>query len=392
VRGNDRARLAVLMTAAALALPLGACGSSDDDGGGSAATSAATAAATTGSTAGDGGGDATSAAVARALQRPTSIGIEQPLRGGIPRGKTIWWMQCSSPACVALTRPLKAATDAVGWQLRVVNAGLTPESVKAAWDQAVQGDPDAVIGSGFSRALYEPELKALADRGVPVLNMTTADPPENGYAATQNYGPDFLAAGRRLAQYVLARADGDEVHAATITASAFANLGFVARGFSAELMAQCPDCTVDDVVVPATSLGNDLPTRIATYLQAHPDVNWVYVGYADMMVGVPPALASAGVTREQVRFVTLDSLPTTAQYMKDGNYLVAAEGSPKPEMMWRHVDFLLRHFNREPTAPATAHTLPTWTLTAETLPSTTDDFPLVEDYERQYEALWGVGG
>ncbi len=218
--------------------------------------------------------------------------------------------------------------------------------------------------------------------------MTTADPPENGYAATQNYGPDFLAAGRRLAQYVLARG-GDDVHAATITVSAFANLGFVARGFSEELKAQCADCTVEEEIVPATSLGNDLPTRIATYLQAHPDVNWVYVGYADMMVGVPPALASAGIARDKVRFVTLDSLPTTAQYMQDGNYLVAAEGSPKPEMMWRHVDFLLRHFNREPTEPATAHTLPTWTLTAETLPSTTDDFPLVEDYEQQYEALWG---
>lgn len=384
------ARLAALATMAALALPLAACGSSDDDGGTGTSTSTSAGATTTATTSGD-AASAAEAAVARAIERPTSIGIEQPLRGAIPRGKTIWWIQCSSPACVALTRPLKAATDAVGWQLRVVNAGLTPETVKAAWDQAVKGDPDAVIGSGFSRALYEPELKALADRGVPVLNMTTADPPENGYAATQNYGPDFLAAGRRLAQYVLARG-GDDVHAATITVSAFANLGFVARGFSEELKAQCADCTVEEEIVPATSLGNDLPTRIATYLQAHPDVNWVYVGYADMMVGVPPALASAGISRDKVRFVTLDSLPTTAQYMKDGNYLVAAEGSPKPEMMWRHVDFLLRHFNREPTEPATAHTLPTWTLTAETLPSTTDDFPLVEDYEQQYEALWGVSG
>ncbi|MDO8186806.1 substrate-binding domain-containing protein [Conexibacter sp. JD483] len=387
---RTNARLAALATMAALALPLTACGSSGDDGGAGTATSATAGAAKSATTAAGAAG-ANAAAVARAIRRPTSIGIDAPLRGGIPRDKTIWWIQCSSPACVALTKPLKAATDAVGWQLRVVNAGLTPETVKAAWDQAVQGDPDAVIGSGFSRALYEPELKALAERGVPVLNMTTADPPEDGYAATQNYGPDFLAAGRRLAQYVLARG-GDDVHAATITVSAFANLGFVARGFSAELKAQCAGCTVDEQIVPATSLGDDLPTRIATYLQAHPDVNWVYVGYADMMVGVPPALASAGIARDKVRFVTLDSLPTTAQYMQDGSYLVAAEGSPKPEMMWRHVDFLLRHFNREPTEPATAHTLPTWTLTAETLPSTTDDFPLVEDYEQQYEALWGVSG
>jgi ribose transport system substrate-binding protein len=379
-----RMRLAVLAALAATGFPLAACGS-DDGSDAPASTQAAAEAATTATTAGTGA----SPEVARALERPTSIGIDEPLRGGIPEGKEIWWMQCSSPACVALTKPLKAATDAVGWRLRVVNAGLTPETVKAAWDQAVQGDPDAVIGSGFSRALYEPELKALSDRGVPVLNMTTADPPERGYAATQNYGPDFTAAGERLGQFVLERG-GDDVNAVSITASAFANLGYIARGFKQTIESACPSCEVADELVPATSLGNDLPTRISTYLQANPDVNWVYVGYADMMVGVPAALASAGISKDDVRFVTLDSLPTTAQYMADGNFLVAAEGSPKPEMMWRHVDFLLRHFNREPTEPATAHTLPTWTLTAETLPSTTEEFPLVEDYEQQYKQLWGV--
>lgn len=380
-----RTRIAVLATIAAASLTVAACGSSDDGGDAPASSAAATTATTTPATTAPAAPE-----VATALERPTSIGIDEPLRGPIARDKTIWWIQCSSPACVALTKPLKAATDAVGWQLRVVNAGLTPETVKAAWDQAAKGDPDAVIGSGFSRALYEPELKTLADRGVPVLNMTTADPPERGYAATQNYGPDFLAAGERLGAYVLERG-GDDVHAVTMTVSAFANLGFVARGFTEAIERGCADCTVEEETLPATSIGNDLPTRVSTYLQAHPDVNWVYLGFADMMVGVPPALASAGVSRD-VRFVTLDSLPTTAQYMADGNYLVAAEGSPKPEMMWRHVDFLLRHFNREPTAPATAHTLPAWTLTAETLPSTTDDFPLVEDYEQQYRALWGLSG
>lgn len=375
-----RTRFAALAAVAAVAAPLAACGSDGDDGDAPASTAAASTTATT----------QVAPEVARALERPTSIGIDVPLRGEIPRGKTIWWMQCSSPACVALTKPLKAATEAVGWNLRVVNAGLTPEAVKAAWDQAVQGDPDAVIGSGFSRALYEPELKALADRGVPVLNMTTADPPEDGYAATQNYGPDFTAGGERLARFVLSQS-GDDVHAVTITASAFANLGFVARGFTDTIEAECSSCTVDEMTVPATSIGNDLPTRVSAYLQGHPDVNWVYIGYADMMVGVPAALASASISKDDVRFVTIDSLPTTAQYMADDNYLVAADGSPKPEMMWRHVDFLLRWFNRESTDPATAHTLPSWTITKDGLPSTTDDFPLVEDYEAQYEQLWGVG-
>lgn len=298
-------------------------------------------------------------------------------------------MQCASPSCVKLTSYLQAAVDAVGWDLKVIDVGFTAETVKAGWEQAVQGSPDAVITSGFSRALYEPELKALADRGVPVLNMTTADPPEDGFAATQNYGPDFTKAGERLGNYVLAES-GDDINAVNMTVSAFQNLTYVADGFKDTIQAACPDCPVETLDLPVTSLGGDLPTRVATYLQAHPDVNWVYMGYADMMVGVPAALEAAGISQDAVKFVTIDSLPTTAEYMKNGDFLVATDGSPKPEMMWRHIDYLLRHFNGEDTAPSTEHTLPTWVITADTLPTTTDDFPLVEDYEAQYKALWGL--
>ena len=324
------------------------------------------------------------------LERPTSIGIDAPITGGIPANRSVMWIQCGSPSCVALGQYLKEATDTVGWELRVVDAGLSAESVKAAWDEAVRAEPDAVIASGFPRSFYEPELKKLAAKDIPVLNMTTADPPEDGYAATQNYGPDFEKGGERLGQYVLSQS-GQDVHAVSMTMSAFPNLGFVADGFAAAIADGCSSCPEVEVVdLPVSSLGGDLPTRVAGYLQAHPEVNWVYLGYADMMVGVPSALKAAGIP-EDVRFATIDTLPTTDVYLEKRQYLAVVDGSPKPEMMWRHVDFLIRHFNGEDTAPSTAHTLPSWLVTADGLPTTSEDFPLVEDYQDQYKALWGLG-
>lgn len=336
--------------------------------------------------------DATAKAAAEAveayLERPTSIGITDPIVGEIPSEKDVYWLQCASPSCVRLGDYLKEATDAVGWKLTIVDAGFTAESVKAAWAQAVAGSPDAVIGSGFSRAFYEDELQALAARDVPVLNMTTAEAPEDGYAAAQNWGPDFTDAGVRLADYALS-ISGEGVRAVNMPVSAFANLGLIADGFAETITKKCDTCTVDTLDIPVTSIGGDLPTRVVTYLQSHPDVNWVNIGYADMMVGIPAALRAAGIS-DSVKFVTTDTLPTTSVYLENGDYLVAVEGSPKPEMMWRHIDFLIRHFNGEDTTPATDHTLPVWIIDGANVPDTSDDFPLVEDYKDQYKALWGL--
>jgi ribose transport system substrate-binding protein len=328
--------------------------------------------------------------VKNALKRPTSINITTKLGAPIPAGKTIDWLQCGSPACVTLGTDLQQATAAVGWKLNIIQAGLTPESVKAAWDQAVQQKPSAVWASGFPRVLFNPELAALKADGIPVLDMTTADPPGNGLTAVFDYGPDYYSSGKLLADYALTHRGGKTVNSVSINVSAFPNLAYVQTGFQKELKAQCAKCTTSTLLVPATSIGTDLPTRVATYLQANPTVNWVYIGYADMMDGVPAALASAGIS-SSVKFVTIDSSPTTATYIKANNALVATDGFPGPEIMWRGVDLLMRHFDHKSTAVDTAHNLPVWLVTSTDIPSTTSYFPLVAGYQAQYKKLWGLG-
>jgi ribose transport system substrate-binding protein len=322
------------------------------------------------------------------LRRPTSIAITTPLGAPIPKGKTIWWLQNSSPATIALGKDLTKAVAAVGWKLKIVDIGLTPETIKAGWDLAVSGKPDAVISSGFPRSLFEPELQALKKRNIPVLDMTTADAPGNGLTAVFDYGPDYLKAGDRLARYVLSKS-GTNVKAAIINSSAFPNLGLVGKGFQQTLQKYCSSCSVDNLDVPVTSIGSDLPVRVSTFLQAHPDVNWVYIGYSDMLVGVPAALQSAGIT-SNVKFVTIDLSPTTAVYLKNQQFLAATDGFPGPEIMWRTVDFLLRYFDHKPTTPSTTHNLPVWLVTSSNVPSTTNYFSLVPNYQAQYKKLWGV--
>lgn len=388
IRGVARL-LAALIAAVAIVLTVAACGSSDDDGGGDSASTtsgggAATAPADSGLPA------EVTDAVREFTTRPTSIGIDVPVRGRVPAGKEIYYIQCGSPVCATNGEYLRAAADAVGWKVKAINAGVTPESVKAAWAQAAQDKPDGVVASGFPRTMMNPELAQLEAARVPVVDISVTDPPGRGISAVFAGTPDYVTAGDRLARFALVDEGGKDIKAMIVGVAAYPTVQLVGRSFGDTLKRYCDSCSIDELDVPATSIGNDLPTRISTYLQAHPDVNYVVNGFADMSVGVPAALKSAGVG-EDVKFVGINNNPTTAGYLKGGQSIVAEHIYGYPELMWRSVDFLIRSVNGESTDPSTAQTYPHWVVTKDTIPSTTDEFPTVVDYREQYERLWGVG-
>ncbi|WP_029138037.1 sugar ABC transporter substrate-binding protein [Nakamurella lactea] len=347
------------------------------------------------SSAGSGSGSAApdasdpAAYIAKLMERPTALNITEPITGDIPKDKTIAYLQCGVPACVENGDALESAATAVGWKVTRIDAGLTAESIKSAWGQAVEQSPDAVVTSGVSRALFEPELAKLAEKKIPVINLTSADDPTNGITVGYGYGPQWTTQGKILADYLVANAGDQKINAVAVTVSAYANIGMIADGLKTELTAQCADCALDTLDVPVSSIGSDLPSRITSYLAAHPDVNWVYVGFADMLPGVPAALKSAGLG--EVKIVTIDQSPTVDSYIKNGQSVVMSAGFDVHEMMWRAVDYLARTWTGASTEQNTAvDGLPVWVFTKDNIPSTTEYFPYVADFEAQYKKLWGV--
>jgi ribose transport system substrate-binding protein len=329
--------------------------------------------------------------VAKLEQRPTSIGITDPVKGAIPTGKTIAFIQCGSPICASLGNDLTSAASQVGWKVSRINAGLSAETIKAAWDQAVSSKPSAVVTSGTPRTLFNSELAELKAMNVPVIGLTTADSKGDGLTQVYGDGSQYSEQGKNMADYMLVNAGGKTVKALNVTISAYPNIALVGKGLSAEVAAQCSKCSTATLDVPATSIGSDLPTRITSYLSAHPDINWLYVGFADMVTGLPAALSSAGL--QKVKIVTLSTNPTIATYMKNGQNLVMATGFDVTEMMWRSVDYLIRIWTDSPTSQNTDPAqLPSWFVTKANLPSATELFPYIADYKAQYEKLWKAAG
>lgn len=325
------------------------------------------------------------------LARPTAITQTEPITGELPTDKSVIWIQCSVPACIALGQPFQEAMDALGWDLKIITHDGTPEGVKNAYAEAVRDEPDAVVSSGYPRQMFDPEIAELAAKDIPVVQLTVTDPPGDGIVQVVNGPARNAEIGRELAVFVAADSGGSGK--AVWATSTFPILvpeleGIEGKpGFAGTLEDLCPDCSYDTLEVPIDALATQAPQRIVSYLQANPDVTYVVGAFADIVTALPGALADAGLA-DKVKIVVYSQNETISTALKEGE-IDAVIGFAGPEDMWQIADTLVRHFMDLP-YEAEWDELPSWIITAETVPSTTEYYPLVADYQEQYKALWGL--
>ncbi len=323
-------------------------------------------------------------------QRPTSVGIETPIGKPIPKGKTIDFIQCGVPACKTEGEIFEAAASALGWKIESINAGTTPEEIKAAYDQAIKNKPDAVLGSGYPRALFNPELEELKAMEIPVIEFFVEEKAGNGITAVIGGIPTSEMQGKMMADYILAHSTNESMEIGVVNAQGFETVSGTADSVEKVVGEECSGCSVKKLEAPLTAIGKDLPQRVASFLTANPGIEWTTVGYDDMVTGLPTALKGAGV--ESAKLTTVNISTSIAPYMENGEYLQSTVGSSFNEVYWRGIDLLARLFAgveyKEDTNDAT---LPYWTITKESLPSSTEEFPNVENYEEQFKELWGLG-
>jgi ribose transport system substrate-binding protein len=322
-------------------------------------------------------------------ERPTSVGIKTPVGKPIPEGKTIDFIECGVPACAVEGELFEEAMSNLGWKLNSIKAGTTPEEIKAAYQQAINNKPDAVLASGYPTVLFKPELAQLKKLDIPVVQFFIQEEASPGVTAVIGGPTTSEFQGKMMADYVLAHSDDKSMEVGVVNANGFETVTATADKVEEVVAEECPSCATKRLDAPVTSIGGDLPQRISSFLTANPDMKWMTVGYNDMVVGLPTALKGAGV--EGVNLTTININPSVAPYLKKGEYLQSTSGTSFPEVYWRGVDMLARLFAGVPyDEDLDDSTLPYWTITADTVPTTTEEFPVVEDYEEQFKKLWGV--
>jgi len=369
-------RAARLLAAPALAaLAISACGSSSSSTTQSAGSSSS-------------GLSQAKAFAAQYESRPTKIPVTQPVGQAIPTGKKIDFILCGVQSCQDLAKDFTAGATALGWTVNEINTKGTPQTVQAAWEQAVRDHPDAVVASGFPRAVFAQQLAQLQAANIPVVESSVDDTVGGGINLIVSTPQQSIPDGQMMAAWVVADSGG-QANTVYFDLPAFNILEPILGNFKTSYAQWCSGCPLDVVNVPVTAIGKDVPERVASYLRAHPNVNEVAFSLGLLNAGVPQALQALGLSSKV--HIVVDLLDAVnAQYIAAGQTQAATVYATN-EVAWTEADTLARLFTNQSIAPDVNAQLPWWLVTKDNLGSTTANFPLVADYQSQFKALWGVG-
>ena len=326
-------------------------------------------------------------AVAALTSRPTKIQITEPLDKAVPKDKKIVYLECSIPDCKVLTPPAIEAAKNFGWTVQVINSGITPESVKAAWGLAVRAKPDAVISGGFPKSIFSSELAQLKAMDIPVIDGFVTDTVGDGISAVVQGTSTSKAIGTAFANWVLSE-KGSKADVLLVHSSTFATLSDVKDGFNTEYSKLCAACKVKTIDVPATSFGSTLPAQIVATLRSNPSINYVVAEEGTMLLGLPQAMKAAGITTIGV----IDQYPSQAslEYLKDGSIVKALVMPPIIDSSYTSIDALARVYTGQSVDVDDA-AAPLWILTPKTAGDLQYPFYLTPGYQQQYQDLWKKG-
>ena len=371
-----------------VAASLAACSSSKT------ATSSATSAASTSA-----GVSATTAAgstssglaqaesiVAKYSSQPTQITDTAKISKPIPKGKTIYFIPCGpNPECQQEGQLVKQATNVIGWNTVIVPNDGTPQGNKAAFDQVVRAKPVAVLYTAIPQSDFQSEIAALKANNTAVIACCVTDPTGNGVDYNIDSPQQSAPVGQAQGAWVATDSKCQNADSVVINIPDFAILADGVKAFQSELTSACPSAQANVLNIALANLST-ANTTIVSYLRSHPTVRYVVASTDGVTIGLPAALKAAGLTN--VKIVGQGATPTNIQYLHSGQQAVDV-AFPYGEVMWAMVTAAIQHAVGDPITPAVAP--PLWILTPQNAPNTSASiFPVVNNYQAQYEALWGV--
>lgn len=369
------------LVALGCATALAACGGDDDNETATPASAGTTTAASSGE----------AIVEAPPTTPPTEIQATEKLANVPPKGKKVTFLQCEFESCARYVNGMKSATEALGWTVKTQVFKAT--GVAGALQQAIAEKPDYIAMSGIPAAALKAQLAEAKKAGIPVMTCATVDEVAEGNYAI-SCGGDMRVDADYLGRWMI-NDSGGKAKIVGVNIPSYPSITTQIDWLDENIGKLCSDCSFDKLDFTVDEVGaGTVPQKVVGYLQANPDVNYVYFTFSDLGKGIPEVLKSSNLADR----VKLTGGAGDAAIMKAiGKGQDAWTISPNEYSAWVMVDAMARLSVDEeiPRKQIDAvRSSPTWVIDSEasaaTLKANNFDWFGPEDYEGQFKALWGV--
>lgn len=372
------------------ALALAACGSSSSSSSSSTSSGGGTETETS-ETSGSGGSAAVAEAEAELKkfeQLPTKLEVTEELKEKPKAGEKVYFINCGFPSCEQINDGVDAAAKALGWSTTKlpIDQG-NPATINSAYQQAVQSGASIIIGGGNLEETFSQGLAEAKAKGIPVIDTNSNNPIGKGIvakvASTEVMLPIY---GGLLADQIISESGG-KANVALLHMPIYDNI--IAPGFEElkkQLSSACPEtCEVGEITVSFQDFAKqELPNVVVSYLQAHPEVEYLVFGFSTQSEGVVPALTGASL---DVKVTGMFAEPPQQEQIAEGS-AIPWTSAPLNLEGWQAVDAAARYLQGMDVKAN--EKLPVWMITKENLkdPSVYANAP--ENYPELFESLWKV--
>ncbi|MDL4775264.1 MULTISPECIES: sugar ABC transporter substrate-binding protein [Thermomonosporaceae] len=370
------------LAAGALCLVLAACGGGNggnaEADGGAVAPAAAKAAIA----------DA-EAAYAKYTKRQPAAPVPA-LPSPAPGGKRLAIVTCSIPVCITLSGGAEAAARKLGWTVTTLQSNSTPQGFVSVMDQVAADPPDALAYIGaVPDSSIRPQLAKLQAAGTKITEIAplTAALTPNGPVQAVVFGQkDATLTGTLMGQTVVADANGPAKSVFVWDPSFAGSWGPIKDAYRKALTGAGGSAGV--LEVSNANIGKTVPGQIVSYLQAHPDTEYVALAVVDYTAGLDAALRAAGLTGK-VKILTRAADTASLKAVQAGTQW-ASIGLELGAAGYRAVDQLIRLMTGVPLGDRAD--APGWQqIYVKGNVTQTSDMPEPPDYAQTYYAAWRVG-
>jgi len=278
------------------------------------------------------------AAVAEASKVPQA-NTPTTLSTKAPTGKSGVFITCPLPICAATSGEFVKAATALGWSTRLIVAEFTPESFVGAFESALQLSPDYVgyIATQPYDVIKDtlPKFKAA---GIPVVvNSPSPDTPIGGDSPIVGAGSGANVTEKfSTLQADIVIADADNLDNVTFMYDPSSPAYIQGHEVFVKQIAAAGG-KVHDFEINQADAGATLLGQVVSYLQRNPDTEYLVVVNDGLVVGLPDAIAAAGL--ESPKIIGSTTVEQSIEYLKKGTQF----GSVQPDSygsMWDMVDIL----------------------------------------------------